>query len=603
MKSLLILPLLLATTLLVRTAEIHKAAAEGDLPRVTALALTDPAQINMRDRGTTPLHEAARAGHLDVVKFLVERGATLNTNDISGATPLRLALGYHRTNVVEYLRAKGAVDRIAPVVATRTAPSPPSTPAVAVAPPPPIVEPAPIVASPMPAVNSPMSAPAVTNPQVTSLQSKSNLAVVPATNAALSRNVLQVIYPIHEASRVGDAEQIKFLLKSFPDLLEAGDEKGFTPLHIAVASKQFGSAETLLALRAKVNARADNGQTPLHLAARAGDLRMAMLLVTNRADVNARDQFDVTPVLAATFPSERAEFQAEDFITGTPRFTLAQRRAAAETMHQQQFALAQFLVSRGANVNARSRVGATPLLQAVRVRNDALVQLLVRSGAEVNVSESVTGVTPLHIAAGRGMTNIVTHLLSARAAMNAADSRGETPLCFALHEGQPATAALLKSHGATIGNQLPLNTTEQSLVTFYQQSEAALQRASASGKAKLILEMTPTKSDVEKMFPRHAAQAWSVVSELRRQIDATFRTTVQDSQEGKEIWRMRPEPMSPVVQDWRARGWLNPELPVLGLIVDRVGSTSHPGDYCFVNNHWVLLPPLPRIAAQQQAQR
>jgi hypothetical protein len=34
-----------------------------------------------------------------------------------------------------------------------------------------------------------------------------------------------------------------------------------------------------------------------------------------------------------------------------------------------------------------------------------------------------------------------------------------------------------------------------------------------------------------------------------------------------------------------------------------VGATSRPGDYFYVNNHWVLLPPLSTIAANQQAQK
>jgi hypothetical protein len=54
-------------------------------------------------------------------------------------------------------------------------------------------------------------------------------------------------------------------------------------------------------------------------------------------------------------------------------------------------------------------------------------------------------------------------------------------------------------------------------------------------------------------------------------------------------------------QDWINRGWISREIPVISLVVDRVGSTSRPGDYCFVNQRWVLLPPLNIIAAQQSA--
>ena len=39
-------------------------------------------------------------------------------------------------------------------------------------------------------------------------------------------------------------------------------------------------------------------------------------------------------------------------------------------------------------------------------------------------------------------------------------------------------------------------------------------------------------------------------------------------------------------------------LPLFALAVDKTGGTTRPGDYCFVNNHWVLVPPLRIIAAQ-----
>jgi len=77
------------------------------------------------------------------------------------------------------------------------------------------------------------------------------------------REMMPVIFPIHEAAAFGDVEQIKSLFKNSPNLVDSTDEKGLTPLHVAAANKQFKVAAALLALRAKVNARAVSGQTPL----------------------------------------------------------------------------------------------------------------------------------------------------------------------------------------------------------------------------------------------------------------------------------------------------------------------------------------------------
>jgi ankyrin repeat protein len=59
------------------------------------LLLAAGADINTKDgtRGLTPLHEAARWGWNDVVRFLVEHGANLQAKDSRGMTPVDSALG------------------------------------------------------------------------------------------------------------------------------------------------------------------------------------------------------------------------------------------------------------------------------------------------------------------------------------------------------------------------------------------------------------------------------------------------------------------------------------------------------------------------------
>jgi hypothetical protein len=58
---------------------------------------------------TTPLHQAALAGHEAVVRLLVERGARLDIKDkIYQSTPLGWAIHGGKTEIERYLRAKGA---------------------------------------------------------------------------------------------------------------------------------------------------------------------------------------------------------------------------------------------------------------------------------------------------------------------------------------------------------------------------------------------------------------------------------------------------------------------------------------------------------------
>jgi ankyrin repeat protein len=600
MRSALISVVLLALALQAFGGEIQEAAAAGNLERVKQLVNGNPTLVNQRDRGTTPLHEAARAGHASVVRYLVDKGAMLNVNDIHGATPLRLAVGYRRTEVMEFLRGKGALERVAPAgsVARSATNKPPVQPQVATTIESPRIKPAasnaPFVGRTPLSANTNMAS-SVTNPQA--------VGSIGATNIPFTPKMLAVLFPIHEAARLGDIEQIKFLFKTDPELIEATDERGQTPLHVAAANGQFAVAQALVGLRAKVMVRTGNGQTPLHMAAKAGDVRTAELLVASGANVNARDAYEVTPLLSATLPAQREEFRPADLMSDKASAVQpAQKKAAAAKMHEDQLALVKLLVSKGADVNAANRTKTTALLQAVRLRNDAVVDVLLKSGANPNVIEEMGGATPLHIAAGRGLTNIAASLLNTRAAVNATDSRGETPLGYALHEGHLGMASLLKQRGANIGQQQALSSQQQSLLAAYHRTEAVLQKGSGPDRARAVLELTPTKSDVQKMFPKHADPAWAVVEQMREEIKQAFQKPLKDADQGKEIWRVRTESPSLIAEDWQKRGWLNRELPAYSLVVDRVGGMSRPGDYCFVNGRWILVPPLQTILTAQQLQ-
>ena len=56
-----------------------------------------------------PLHQAIAAGHLDVVKVLIDNGARLDITDtIHHGTPLRWAEYCNQPNIADFLRERGA---------------------------------------------------------------------------------------------------------------------------------------------------------------------------------------------------------------------------------------------------------------------------------------------------------------------------------------------------------------------------------------------------------------------------------------------------------------------------------------------------------------
>jgi ankyrin repeat protein len=71
----------------------------------------DPSSVNAPDDNLwTPLHEAARAGSLETVEFLVEHGANLGDTVLTGASALHIARTFKHLQVIAFLDTLGAPD-------------------------------------------------------------------------------------------------------------------------------------------------------------------------------------------------------------------------------------------------------------------------------------------------------------------------------------------------------------------------------------------------------------------------------------------------------------------------------------------------------------
>lgn len=100
-------------------AALNHFAREGDLEYVRAIVkkhpdLVDASETPRPERkplstdGYSPLHWAARMGHIEVVDYLAKRGANINVRDNDGWTPLHLAAQHGHLDVVKLLVARGA---------------------------------------------------------------------------------------------------------------------------------------------------------------------------------------------------------------------------------------------------------------------------------------------------------------------------------------------------------------------------------------------------------------------------------------------------------------------------------------------------------------
>jgi ankyrin repeat protein len=87
----------------------------------------------------------------------------------------------------------------------------------------------------------------------------------------------------------------------------------------------------------------------------------------------------------------------------------------------------EFLLAQKADINAKNKVGVTPLDLAMRWCNTDILEWLLEHGAAVN-ARSDSGETPLHEAALQNRLDAVQTLLAHRADVNARDHIGSTPL-------------------------------------------------------------------------------------------------------------------------------------------------------------------------------
>jgi uncharacterized protein len=88
---------------------IWQAAATGNVGEVGRLVGEDPDLLDRKmERGYTPLIIASHAGHMEVVRWLVDHGAAINERDNGGHTALLSACVIGRTPVVRLLVEGGA---------------------------------------------------------------------------------------------------------------------------------------------------------------------------------------------------------------------------------------------------------------------------------------------------------------------------------------------------------------------------------------------------------------------------------------------------------------------------------------------------------------
>lgn len=292
--------------------------------------------------------------------------------------------------------------------------------------------------------------------------------------------------PLIAASECGHVEIAKFLLENGANV-EARNNEMMTPFYCAALNGHVKIIQLLFDHNADVNARQINNSTPVHAAVESGHIEVVKMLIAQGVNVNTADNSGIVPFYTACLEGSieiaRLLFDlGVDKNVSTPEDQWAPLNAASRRGHAE---IVKFLLENGAEIDFPNKYQKTPLNLATFGGHLEVIKILVERGADVTKldiwvwsllntaaecghlevvnmllddgadieSTNEDGMTPLHSACANGFTEIVKVLIEKDANYTAANNKGCTPIMTACSMGHVDVVKFLLDKGANFNLQ------------------------------------------------------------------------------------------------------------------------------------------------------
>nr|WP_257263334.1 ankyrin repeat domain-containing protein [Endozoicomonas sp. ONNA2] len=287
---------------------------------------------------------------------------------------------------------------------------------------------------------------------------------------------------LHVASLKSRTEIVQVLLDFDPSLAKDKGADGKTPHHHAAGGDEESLSgnclELLIGAEPDIDATDNSGNTPLHLAAKRGYSGCVKLLLDAGADIKANNK-KKTPLHLAT--QKKEEFGEKEKCKGC----------------------VELLTEAGADIDATDKHGNTPLNNAAASDLFGCGKFLLDAGADIKAN--LEGESPLHKACyGQGNHHYVRLLIEKGADINAADNSGNTALHHAAKHRNTECMKLLLDAGAIIKSnkdgKSPINLATPKCKRLFQNREANLYPDSTMRREQIEQLCSVAKEDnVQKL--------------------------------------------------------------------------------------------------------